>query len=310
MSITQLRSELRSVDMSAVLPAKVTTGTLLDKKHRAEPITALTAYDYAFARIVDEAGVDMVLVGDSLAMVVMGLDSTLAVTMEEMLHHTRAARRAVKRALLVADMPFGSYQSSVEQGVANAVRFLKEAGAEGVKIEGPRPGLVERLTGGGDSGGRPPRSHAAVGPPHGRLQGAGQDAQRRQGAPDGPAKDLEQAGICALVLEGMPRELAAEITADSPSPPSASARDRIATDRSSSRTTCSTSPSRLPPSSSAATGMRPRSSAPQSLPSAKTWFRGNTPAMRKATICRLRRGPRSMWTQQRPAARRNRVPAH
>jgi 3-methyl-2-oxobutanoate hydroxymethyltransferase len=213
MSVTQLRSQPGSVDTSAVLPTKVTTGTLLDKKHRAEPITALTAYDYAFARIVDEAGVDMVLVGDSLAMVVMGLESTLAVTMDEMLHHTRAARRAVKRALLVADMPFGSYQSSVEQGVANAVRFLKEAGAEAVKIEGPRPGLVERLTAAeipvvGHLGLTPQSVHRMGGY---KVQGKTQRAIKELRA---AAKDLEQAGICALVLEGMPRELAAEITAE------------------------------------------------------------------------------------------------
>ena len=125
---------------------KVTTATLIEKKLAGHPITALTAYDYATARLVDEAGIDMVLVGDSLAMVVMGLDSTLPVTVDEMLHHTRAVRRAVKRALLVADMPFGSYHASPDQAVAQAARFLKEAGAEAVKIEGGRAELVQRLT--------------------------------------------------------------------------------------------------------------------------------------------------------------------
>src|SRR5215471_4681412 len=126
---------------------KITTTTIQDKKQRREPITCLTAYDYATARLVDEAGIDMILVGDSLAQVVLGYDSTLPVTMEEMLHHTRAVRRAVKTAMVIADMPFGSYQGEVKEGVANAVRFVKEAGAEAVKIEGgeKRADLVRRI---------------------------------------------------------------------------------------------------------------------------------------------------------------------
>ena len=112
-------------------------------KRQGKPISALTAYDYATSRLVDEAGIDLVLVGDSLAMVVMGHDNTLAVTVDEMLHHTRAVRRAVRRALVVADMPFGSYHGTVAEGVGNAVRFIKEAGAEAVKIEGPRVALVQ-----------------------------------------------------------------------------------------------------------------------------------------------------------------------
>src|ERR1700744_4961043 len=125
---------------------KVPMPTLAGMKRQGKPISALTAYDYATSRLVDEAGVDLVLVGDSLAMVVMGHDNTLAVTVDEMLHHTRAVRRAVRRALVVADMPFGSYHGTVAEGVANAVRFIKEAGAEAVKIEGPRVALVQALT--------------------------------------------------------------------------------------------------------------------------------------------------------------------
>src|SRR5215472_4018698 len=105
---------------------KITTTTIQEKKERREPITCLTAYDYATARLVDEIGIDMILVGDSLAQVVLGYDSTLPVTLDEMLHHTRAVRRAVKSALLIADMPFGSYQSDAKEGVANAVRFVKD----------------------------------------------------------------------------------------------------------------------------------------------------------------------------------------
>ena len=118
---------------------------LAEMKRQGKPITALTAYDYATSRLVDEAGIDMILVGDSLAMVVLGHDNTLAVTVDEMIHHTRAVRRAVRRALVVADMPFGSYHGTVAEGVANAVRFVKEAGAEAVKIEGPRTELVRAL---------------------------------------------------------------------------------------------------------------------------------------------------------------------
>jgi len=115
---------------------KITTTTLFDKKQKGEAITALTAYDYATARLVDEAGIDVILVGDSLAQVVLGYDNTLPVSMEEMLHHTRAVRRAVKRALLVADMPYGTYQLDTSEALHNAARFLKEAGAEAVKVEG------------------------------------------------------------------------------------------------------------------------------------------------------------------------------
>ena len=124
--------------------AKVTMPALAQMKRQGKPITALTAYDYATSRLVDEAGIDLVLVGDSLAMVVMGQDNTLAVTVEEMLHHTRAVRRAVRRALVVADMPFGSYHGA--DGVGNAIRFVKEAGAEAVKIEGPRAELIRQMT--------------------------------------------------------------------------------------------------------------------------------------------------------------------
>ncbi|MGB7549299.1 MAG: 3-methyl-2-oxobutanoate hydroxymethyltransferase, partial [Terracidiphilus sp.] len=107
---------------------------LAEMKRQGKPISALTAYDYSTARLVDEAGIDLLLVGDSLAMVVLGHENTLAVTVDEMLHHTRAVRRAVRRALLVADMPFGSYHGTVAEALANAVRFIKEAGAEAVKI--------------------------------------------------------------------------------------------------------------------------------------------------------------------------------
>jgi 3-methyl-2-oxobutanoate hydroxymethyltransferase len=192
---------------------KVTPHTLLERKQARRPITALTAYDYATARLADEAGIDFLLVGDSLAMVVMGLESTLPVTVDEMLHHTRAVRRGVRRAMLVVDMPFGSYHVSIDEGVANAARFIKEGGAEAVKIEGGRPELVERIVAAeipvvGHIGLTPQSVHRMGGY---KVQGktAAQYARLRK-----DARELEIAGASAIVLEGMPRELAAEITAE------------------------------------------------------------------------------------------------
>src|ERR1700741_2693071 len=119
MSITNFRT----TGAASGAISKVTFNTLQDKKRAHRPVTALTAYDYATARLVDEAGVDLILVGDSLAMVVMGYETTLPVTVDEMLHHTRAVRRAVKRAIVAADMPYGSYHSHINDAVSNAVRF-------------------------------------------------------------------------------------------------------------------------------------------------------------------------------------------
>ncbi len=134
---------------------KITVPDLLERKTRAaglyskpDKITCLTAYDYPTARLLDQAGVDVILVGDSVGMVALGYESTLPVTLEDMLHHTRAARRGTKRALLVADMPFGSYHTDTAESLRNAVRFVKEAGAEAVKVEGGerRLELIARLT--------------------------------------------------------------------------------------------------------------------------------------------------------------------
>ena len=192
---------------------KVTMPALAEMKRQGKPISALTAYDYATSRLVDEAGIDMILVGDSLAMVVLGHDNTVAVTVEEMLHHTRAVRRAVRRALVVADMPFGSYHGSVSGGVANAVRFIKEAGAEAVKIEGPRAQLVEALTDAeipvvAHLGLTPQSVHRMGGY---RVQAKSVDAVLRLKA---DAHAVADAGAGVLVLEGVPREVAAEITAE------------------------------------------------------------------------------------------------
>src|SRR6266403_4906980 len=134
---------------------KVTVPDLLQRKASAvaspenfKKIVCLTAYDYPTAHLLDEAGVDVILVGDSLAMVVLGYDSTLPVTLDEMLHHARAVRRGTKHSLVVADMPFGSYHADTAESLRNAVRFVKEAGAEAVKVEGGerRLELIARLT--------------------------------------------------------------------------------------------------------------------------------------------------------------------
>ena len=177
-------------------------------------ITMLTAYDFLTARLLDEAGVDCILVGDSLGMVVLGYDTTLPVTMEEMLHHTKAVRRGVKRALVIGDMPFGSFQGSVAEAVANAARFLKEAGADAVKLEG---GLqvadaVRRMV----DVGIPVVGHVGMTPQSVRQYGGfkvqGRDEARRREILDG-AVALEEAGAFCIILEGVPASLAAEVTA-------------------------------------------------------------------------------------------------
>jgi 3-methyl-2-oxobutanoate hydroxymethyltransferase len=212
MSVTELRAS------GALQPApRVTADTLLQKKRSGSAIAAITAYDFPTARLVDEAGIDMVLVGDSLGMVVLGYENTLAVTMEEMLHHTRAVGRGLRRAFLVADMPFGSYQASSEEAVRNAIRFVKEAGAQAVKIEGGRAELARRMTDAevcvvGHIGLTPQSVHRLGGY---RVQGRTAEAMERLGA---EARALEAAGAVAIVLEGIPRELAAKITAESSVP--------------------------------------------------------------------------------------------
>ncbi len=196
-------------------PAKITAPYLLEKKLLRRPITSITAYDYASARLVDEAGLDLVLVGDSLAMVMQGHENTLAVTMDEMLVYTRGVRRAVRRALLVADMPFGSYQADDREGIANAMRFVKEAGAEAVKLEGghERAELVRRIVHAeipvmGHIGLTPQSVHRMGGY---KVQGKTMDAIDRLRT---DALALEDAGCFAIVLEGLPRELARLITAE------------------------------------------------------------------------------------------------
>jgi 3-methyl-2-oxobutanoate hydroxymethyltransferase len=192
---------------------KVTVPALLDRKRSGHRIAAVTAYDHPSAVLADKAGIDLVLVGDSLAMAVLGHATTLEVTMDEMLVFTRAVRRGLARALLVADMPFGSYHTGEVQGVANAVRFVKEAGAEAVKLEGSHPGLVQRLVEAeipvvGHLGLTPQSIHRMGGY---KVQARSHDTIVRLNE---QAHALADAGCCALVLEGIPREVAAKLTAE------------------------------------------------------------------------------------------------
>lgn len=204
---------------SAAAGLKVTTGTCLAKKRRGEKISCLTAYDYPFARLLDESGIDVLLVGDSWGMTVAGEESTLGVTLEEMLIATRAVRRATRRALVVADMPYGSYQVSVPEAVGNAIRLVKESGAEAVKLEGGerRAEVVRAIV----EAEVPVMGHIGLTPQSVNRQGG----YRVQGTSEAAAEQLlrdaralEEAGAFALVLEGMPRELAARITETSAIP--------------------------------------------------------------------------------------------
>jgi len=206
------QTEIRDVLRPAVV-TKVTPQTLLKSKHASIPITALTAYDYPTARLADEAEIDLLLVGDSLGTAVLGYDNTLSVTMDDMLHHARAVRRGTRRALLVVDMPYGSYQVSVEETVRNGLRFLKEAGSEVVKLEGGMAQVphVRALT----QAEIPVVGHIGLTPQSVlrmggyRVQGLSEIAATRLRE---DAQALEEAGAIAVVLEGIPRELAEQIT--------------------------------------------------------------------------------------------------
>ena len=198
---------------------KITVPELLQRKSFAadssnrKKITCLTAYDYPSARIVDEAGVDVVLVGDSVSMVVLGYDSTLPLTLEEALHHTKAVRRGVRHALVVADMPYGSYHGDMNEALKNAMRFVKEAGAEAVKVEGGerRLELIAKLS----EAEIPVMGHIGLTPQSVNAFGGYRVQGKTPSAAEQllrDARSVEAAGAFAIVLEGIPRELAAEIT--------------------------------------------------------------------------------------------------
>jgi 3-methyl-2-oxobutanoate hydroxymethyltransferase len=193
--------------------SKVTVPWILERKLQGEKIACLTAYDYPTARLVDEAGIDLILVGDSLGQVVLGYDSTVPVTVEEILHHLRAVRRATRRALLVADLPYGAYHVSDEKALEVAIRYVKEGGAEAVKLEGgkKRAPLIRRIVDAevpvmAHIGLTPQSLHAMGGY---RVQGKTLQSANELLA---DAEAIEEAGAFAIVIEGMPRELAAIAT--------------------------------------------------------------------------------------------------
>ena len=196
---------------------KVTVPSLLERKNTGARISALTAYDFPSARLADQSGVDLVLVGDSLAMTMLGHESTLAVTLDEMLVFTRAVRRGLTRALLVADMPYGSYQLDERQGLESALRFVKEAGAEAVKLEGAHASLVRRLV----DAEIPVMGHLGLTPQAVNRMGGYKVQAKTSDAIDllrEQAHALANAGCFSLVLEGIPREVAATLTAELPIP--------------------------------------------------------------------------------------------
>ena len=200
--------------MAANNNQRMTIPALQSKKANKEKITALTAYDFPIARIVDDAGIDLVLVGDSLGMVVLGYDNTIPVTMDEMIHHTKPVVRAVKRALVIGDMPYFSFHLSTEETVFNASRFIKEAGAQGVKIEGAskkRLKLIESLV----EAEIPVMGHVGLTPQSihhiGQFKVKGSEkGEARKVIQD--AVNLEKAGVFAVILECIPMEVAGIIT--------------------------------------------------------------------------------------------------
>jgi len=193
--------------------AKVTGNTLRMMKKKGEKIAAITSYDYLSTRMIDDTGIDFILVGDSLGMVVMGYQNTLPVTMEDIIHHLRTVARARPRAFVAADMPFMSYQVSIEQAVRNAGRLVKEGGAEGVKLEGGSRNAraIEKIIESsipvvGHIGLTPQSLHQFGGY---KVQGKDKDSARMLVE---DAVSLEEAGCCCIVVEGVPWQVAEEIT--------------------------------------------------------------------------------------------------
>lgn len=191
------------------MAAKVTTTTLMKMKKEGTKITAMTAYDHPFATMFDESGIDIILVGDSLGMVIQGGSSTLHVTMEEMLYHTKIVANACKRSMVVGDMPFMSYQASVVQAVENAGRFLKEAGATAVKLEGGAAVCkqIEAIA----TASIPVQAHIGLTPQSVHQMG-GFKVQRDEDRLMNDAKAVQEAGAFSVVLEGIPAPIAEKIT--------------------------------------------------------------------------------------------------
>jgi 3-methyl-2-oxobutanoate hydroxymethyltransferase len=213
MSTIAPSAEAAAIKGSSSDRKKVTTATLRLKKEQGTPITMLTAYDYPTALAEDQAGIDVILVGDSLGMVVLGYQNTLPVTMDEMLHHCRAVTRGARYALLIGDMPFMSYQISTEEAVRNAGRFLQQGGMEAVKLEGGRERLdaVRAITGAGI----PVMGHLGLTPQSVNLFGGFRPQGKTAVAAQRLLEDailLEEAGCFSLVLESVPARLAQVVT--------------------------------------------------------------------------------------------------
>ena len=188
-----------------------TVNDLAQWKREGRRFPMLTAYDFPTAQILDEAGIPVILVGDSVANNVLGHETTLPVTMDEMLHHARAVARGAKRALLIGDMPFGSYQGSVDDAVANATRFLKEGGMHAVKVEGPLFELTDTLA----SRGIPVMAHLGLTPQSVHAMGGYRVQARSEEAAQRLLSDalaLEKSGVFSMVLEGIPSEVARRVT--------------------------------------------------------------------------------------------------
>jgi 3-methyl-2-oxobutanoate hydroxymethyltransferase len=188
---------------------QITVTDLYKMKKEGQKIAALTAYDYPFAKIVDESGIHMILVGDSLGMVVQGETSTLPVTMDDMIYHTRIVTRGVEQAMVIGDMPFMSYQTSVEDAIFNAGRFLKEAGATAVKLEGGASvsHLIKAIT----NASIPVQAHIGLTPQSVHQMG-GFKVQRDEDRLLNDAREVEAAGAFSVVLEGIPSDIARKIT--------------------------------------------------------------------------------------------------
>ena len=191
------------------MQSAITTSKLIKMKEKGEKITALTAYDYLFAQMVDQAGIEMVLVGDSLGMVVQGKATTLPVTMDESIYHTEIVARACKYAMVIGDMPFMSYQGSINEALKNAGRFLKEAGAGAVKLEGgvAVADVIEKLV----KTGIPVQAHIGLTPQSVHQMG-GFKVQRNEDRLLEDAKRIEDAGAFSVVLEGIPSDISKKIT--------------------------------------------------------------------------------------------------
>jgi 3-methyl-2-oxobutanoate hydroxymethyltransferase len=207
--ISNLKSQISNSEGGDPMANKITVTTLFEMKAEGEKIINLTAYDYPFAKLLDECGVHIILVGDSLGNVVQGEESTLPVTMDQMIYHTKLVSRAVSRAMVIGDMPFMSYQTSIRDAIVNAGRFLKETGATGVKLEGGA--TVSKLIRAISEAGIPVQAHIGLTPQSVHQMG-GYKVQRDEERLLADALEVEAAGAFSVVLEGIPADIGEKIT--------------------------------------------------------------------------------------------------